>query len=387
MICGMVSVSLGEVVAALDGLYDPATAADWDQVGLVCGDPDVPVSRILFAVDPTAAVVGEALDWGAQLVVSHHPLFLYARPTAAATTWRGRIVHRLVSEGCGLLVAHTNADVARPGVSDALAARLGLDPSSTVPMVPRARTSLNLLTVYVPWEDRERLHAALADAGAGQLGDYERAAFFTQGHGTFRPKPGAEPVIGEVGRVEEVSEALLQMIVPSGSRRAVVEALRATHPYEEPAFTVVDVLDEPGETGLGRVGELLEPTTVAGLARRAAEVLPVGAAGVRASGDPDRPVSQVAVAGGSGDSELDLVRTLGVDAYVTADLRHHPAVDSTSADGPALIDVGHWASEHPWLEQAAELLVAALGTAASVETRVSALRTDPWTVLAEGSST
>jgi putative NIF3 family GTP cyclohydrolase 1 type 2 len=140
-------------------------------------------------------------------------------------------------------------------------------------------------------------------------------------------------------------------------------------------------------TGLGRVGELLEPTTVAGLARRAAAVLPVGPAGVRASGEPDRPVRRVAVAGGSGDSELDLVRSLDVDAYVTADLRHHPALDATSAGGPALLDVGHWASEHPWLEQAAELLTSALGTAASVETRVSDLRTDPWTVLAEGSST
>ena len=364
MICDMGSVSLGEIVAALDGLYDPSTASDWDQVGLVCGDPDTPVSRVLFAVDPTASVVSEALDWGAQLVVSHHPLFLYARPTAAATTWRGRIVHRLVSGGCGLLVAHTNADVARPGVSDALAARLGLDPATTVPLVPRARASLDLLTVYVPWEDRERLLAALADAGAGRLGDYERAAFFTQGHGTFRPRPGAVPVIGEVGRVEEVSEALLQMIVPSGSRQAVVEALRATHPYEEPAFTIVAALDEPGDTGLGRVGDLLEPTTVAGLAHRAAQALPVGSAGVRASGDADRRVTRVAVAGGAGDSELDLVRTLGVDAYVTADLRHHPALDATSADGPALLDVGHWASEHPWLEQAAaRLLVEALGSA------------------------
>jgi dinuclear metal center YbgI/SA1388 family protein len=378
---------LDEVTAALDGLYDPATAADWDQVGLVCGDPSADVARILFAIDPTAAVVDEALAWGANLLVTHHPLFLHARPTAAATSWRGRLVHRLVSGGCGLLVVHTNADRARPGVSDALAAALGLDPATTIPVRPDGDPELDLLTVYVPREARWSLVDALAEAGAGRLGDYERAAFLADGRGTFRPLAGARPATGEVGRIEEVAETMVQMIVPRGAREAVVRALRATHPYEEPAFTMVPSAPTGGRTGFGRVGDLFEPTTVEGLAHRAAGVLPVGPAGVRASGDPARPVTRVAVAGGAGDSELELVRSLGVDAYLTADLRHHPAGDAVSADGPALLDVGHWASEQPWLHDAARLLLEALGSPEFLEARVSALRTDPWTLLAAPEAT
>ncbi|HTY72319.1 MAG TPA: Nif3-like dinuclear metal center hexameric protein [Actinomycetes bacterium] len=380
----MATVRLRDLTAAMDSLYDPANAAEWDQVGLVCGDPDAVVERVLLAVDPAAPVVDEALDWGAGLLITHHPLFLHARPSAAATTWRGRLVHRLVSGGCALLVAHTNADVARPGVSDALAEVLGVDPESTQPLRPGPGAALDLLTVYVPRDERDRLVSALAAAGAGRLGDYERAAFFADGTGTFRPLPGARPAIGSVGAVEEVPEALVQMIVPADRHEDVVRALRATHPYEEPAFTVVAALPEPGTTGLGRVGELREATTVAGLARRAAQALGVGPEGVRAAGAPERTVRRVAVVGGAGDSELDLVRSSGVDAYVTADLRHHPALDAMSAEGPALLDVGHWASEHPWLGQAARLLGDALGPAASVETRVSTVRTSPWTVL-EGS--
>src|ERR671920_888486 len=132
-----VTVTLGEVVAALEARYDPALAEDWDAVGLVCGDPDEPVERVLFAVDPVTAVVDEVIGTGAQLLVTHHPLFLTAVHGVPADDPKGRLVHRLVRAGCGLFVAHTNADrAADVGVNDALAAALGL--TGTSPLVPDA---------------------------------------------------------------------------------------------------------------------------------------------------------------------------------------------------------------------------------------------------------
>jgi dinuclear metal center YbgI/SA1388 family protein len=119
--------SLAAVVASLERRYDPAWAAEWDAVGLVCGDPDAVVDRVLVAVDPVEVVVDEAISSGAQLLVTHHPLFLGGTDSVAATTAKGRVVHRLVTSEVALYVAHTNADVARPGVSDALAAVLGLN--------------------------------------------------------------------------------------------------------------------------------------------------------------------------------------------------------------------------------------------------------------------
>jgi putative NIF3 family GTP cyclohydrolase 1 type 2 len=121
-----ISNTLAEVVADLEGLYDPSWAEPWDAVGLVCGDPGQAVRKVLFAVDPVAVVVDEALDWGADLIVTHHPLYLKGTTSVAATTFKGRVVHRLIGNGVALYTAHTNADVADPGVSDALARAVGL---------------------------------------------------------------------------------------------------------------------------------------------------------------------------------------------------------------------------------------------------------------------
>ncbi|GAB3452620.1 Nif3-like dinuclear metal center hexameric protein [Streptomonospora sediminis] len=129
------TLRLHDVTRAFEGLYDPSWAASWDAVGLVCGDPDQPVRRVLFAVDPVAGVVEEALEWGADLIITHHPLLLRGVTGVAATTPKGRLIHRLISAGTALYTAHTNADTAAPGVSDALAAAVGL-PGPLTPLDP-----------------------------------------------------------------------------------------------------------------------------------------------------------------------------------------------------------------------------------------------------------
>jgi putative NIF3 family GTP cyclohydrolase 1 type 2 len=176
-----------------------------------------------------------------------------------------------------------------------------------------------------------------------------------------------------------VTETRVEMVAPRGRRTAVLAALRSAHPYEEPAIDVVELAEQPGDQGLGRIGVLPEPLRFADFVERVAARLPDDPAGVRGAGDPDRPVRAVAVCGGAGDSLLDRVTRAGVDAFVTADLRHHPVAEHLEAGGPALIDAGHWATEWPWLADAAARLSAALGEA-TVETAVSARVTDAWTV-------
>ena len=362
------SVRLGDLVEVLDGLYPPQWAQDWDAVGLVCGDPDVLVRRVLLAVDPVEPVVTEAVDGGFDLLLTHHPLYLRGTTSVAATTPKGRVVHRLLSAGAGLFVAHTNADVADPGVSDALAALLDL--RDLRPLQPLA-DELDKLVVMVPTADAERLLDALAAAGAGTVGAYERCAWTMLGRGTFRPLPGADPAVGAVGRVEQVDETRLEVVLPRPARRAVLKAMHAAHPYEVPAYDLLELVGVPGRRGLGRIGELPSPVPLGDLTRRVASVLPATAWGVRATGDPDRLVSTVAVCGGSGDSLLHEAAV--ADAYLTADLRHHPA--SEAPEGLALIDAAHWATEWPWLADVAGRLSAAT----TVDTVVSSQVTDPWT--------
>jgi putative NIF3 family GTP cyclohydrolase 1 type 2 len=134
-----------------------------------------------------------------------------------------------------------------------------------------------------------------------------------------------------------------------------------------------------GETGSGRIGTLPAARRLADFANRVATALPKTAWGIRAAGDPDRPIRTVAVCGGAGDSYLDHAIRAGVDAYVTADLRHHPASEHLAKGRvPALIDVAHWASEWPWCQQAADVIRTA--TSGTVDVLVSTRRTDPWTI-------
>ena len=272
---------LSDVIAALDGLWPRERAEQWDAVGTVCGDPDTEVTRVLFAVDPVQEVADEAVALGAELLVTHHPLYLRGTTTVAADTFKGRVVHTLIRHGIALHVAHTNADRADPGVSDALAGALGL--------------------------------------------------------------------------------RVLRPLVP-------------------------DPDDPSGRRGLGRICELDAPLTLREFAALAAARLPATAQGVRAAGDESRTVRTVAVCGGSGDSLFDQVRAAGVDAYLTADLRHHPASEAREHSPLALVDAAHFATEWPWCEQAAAELDALRDRHGwDLRTHVSRKVTDPWTAHAASS--
>ena len=263
-------------MALLEELYPPTTAQSWDRVGLVAGDPEQPVGTILLAVDPTLDVVVEAVELGADLVITHHPLLLRGIHSVATTSAKGATITDLVVNDVALYCAHTNADVADPGVGQALAAACGL--TETEPL---------------------------------QLAE---------------------------------------------------------------------------EQELGRVGELAETVSLADFAARLAAALPPSAGGVRVSGPADARVRRVALLGGAGDSSFEAVRRSGADVYVTADLRHHPALEAREEEDPAsptfLVDAGHWATEWLWLQHASDRLVDAVrGRGGDIEVHVSTTCTDPWNFL------
>jgi putative NIF3 family GTP cyclohydrolase 1 type 2 len=161
----------------------------------------------------------------------------------------------------------------------------------------------------------------------------------------------------------------------------VLTALRAAHPYEMPAYQLVELAPEPGPRGLGRVGVLPEAVTLAEFTELLSRVLPSTARGVVAAGDPATVVRTVAVCGGSGGSLIEHARRAEADVYVTSDLRHHVALDAAADQGPALVDAAHWATEWPWLGAAAARLHDALAdNGTNVECAVSRICTDPWTL-------
>lgn len=373
-------VTVGDVCNAMDTAYPPHLAESWDHVGLICGDRSSEVTKIVLALECTDQVADDAIEAGAQMLVVHHPLLMRGVNSVAADTPKGRILHKLIRAGVALFAAHTNADSARPGVNDELAALLGVTPGA--PLAPQSPADLDTWTVKVPESCATAVKEAMFAAGAGSIGDYDECSFEVAGQGQFRPNNAAQPFIGSAEELEKVQELRVEMVAPRAARTKIYQALVEAHPYEEPAFDIVTNqaigLDETKATGIGRVGKLEQPMPFKDFVQRVADRLPKTIWGVRGAGDPERMIETVAVASGAGDSFLDTVRKLGVDAFVTSDLRHHPTDEALRAGGPCIVDTAHWASEYPWCRQAAEMLSGELG----VPAEVLAQRTDPWTVSA-----
>ena len=367
--------ALRDVAAVLDELYEPGWADDWDAVGTVVGDLDADVSRVLFAVDPVQAVVDEAVEWGADLLVTHHPLYLSGVTSVAASSPKGRVVHDLISNGVALHTCHTNADSPPQGVSESMALALGL---TDIRPLEADADATDTWVVFVPHEDVDKVAAAMHEAGAGAIGAYDRAMFQSPGTGSFRPIEGATPAIGQVGEVERVDESRVEMVAAPAVRESVRRAMLDAHPYEEVAYSVTASTPRPSDRGSGRIGQLPAPMSLGDFATHVTDRLPAHSSATRVAGDLDRTVSTVALCGGSGDFLLARADASGADVYVTSDLRHHPVSEHRErADACAVIDVPHWAAEWTWLPVAAREVAARCGD--TVETRVSTIVTDPWT--------
>jgi dinuclear metal center YbgI/SA1388 family protein len=366
--------TVADLVALVEQHYPPRNAEDWDRVGLVCGDPEWPVASVLFTVDITPQVVAEAVERGADLVIAHHPLLLRGIHGVDGSHPKGRLLLELIGHQIACYAAHTNADVAPDGVCVALAEALGL--TELTQLDPRPMAALDQIVCFTPTEHTQVVVEAMADAGAGTVGAYDRCHFRVAGTGSFRAGEGARPFVGDLGAVEEVAEDRVEMVLPRARRSAVVSAMLSAHPYEEPAYHVVELVPTDSDCGIGRIGVLAEPMAAAVFAQQVADALPKTVTGVRLAGDRDRMVRRVAVLAGAGDSHLDAARRARVDAYVTSDLRHHPATEAISwPGGPVLVDVAHWAAEWPWLPVLSDLVGARFPT---IDRHVSELITDAW---------
>lgn len=335
------------IADAVDALAPRRFAEGWDNVGLLLGDPAAEVSRVLLALDVRDSTVALAVNGGYNVIVAHHPLIFKPLKSLRADTPLGRKLAALLAHGIAVIAAHTNLDTAPGGVNDVLADRLGLDPDTCAPLAAKHDPWLKL-AVFVPAEHAERVRRALFDAGAGRLGKYSEASFSVSGRGTFKPQVGAQPFLGAVGERATVEEERLEVILPAVRERAVVRALLAAHPYEMPAFDLCALRNTSPLTdyGLGRVGRLPQPVSLATFVERVRESLstPVRVAASRPL-DAVR-VRTVGLCGGSGAEFIDAAKFAGCDVYVTGDVRYHEAQHACELGLP-VVDAGHFATEQP----------------------------------------
>lgn len=338
-----------DLLKFIEEIAPPALQEEWDNSGLQVGSTNGRPQRVLLALSPSLSVINEGVEMKAQLLITHHPLIFKPLKSIDASTSEGKAIELALKHQLSIYSCHTNLDKARRGTSRILAERLGV--GEIKPLLPEGE--LLKLAVFVPREHTQKVLNALAEAGAGHIGNYSHCSFRVAGTGTFLPLGGASPFIGRQGRLEEVQEDRLEMIFPAHLRSRVIENIMESHPYEEVAYDLYPLASGDPSTGLGGVGRLKEPLSAEAFTEQVKNAL--NGSGIRISGDRSKTIQRVACVGGSGGKYLPFALKAGADAYVTGDAGYHDGLEAEE-NGLLLIDAGHFATEWPVMEELQRVL-------------------------------
>ncbi|TRY26204.1 Nif3-like dinuclear metal center hexameric protein [Brevibacillus sp. LEMMJ03] len=324
------------VIQYVERLAPKALALEGDKIGLHVGTLQKQVKKVMVALDVLEEVVDEAIAEKVDLIVAHHAVIYRPLKHLRTDLAAGRVYEKLLKHDIAVYTAHTNLDAAAGGLNDWLAEAIGLGDVEVLDV--SYQEALKKLVVYVPLSHRDAVFQAVSEAGAGWVGNYSHCSFQVEGTGTFLPREGTNPHIGQQGTLERVEEVRLETVVPASRQAAVIKAMLAAHPYEEVAYDVIPLEASGTGLGIGRIGKLPQPVTLRELAERIKERFSLS--GVRVVGDLDATVRKVAVVGGDGSSFVSKAVFRGADVFVTGDIGYHTAHDA-QAEGLFIIDAGH----------------------------------------------
>jgi dinuclear metal center YbgI/SA1388 family protein len=336
------SVQLSAIIKSIETIAPPVLAESWDNVGLLAGDPNQDITKILLTIDYSPAVVDEGRKSKCDLVIAYHPPIFHPLKRIVA----GSSIFDAIQHGVAIYSPHTALDTAEGGTNDMLGDVLGLTDRRPLKSSPSGHSQYKLV-VFVPVEAVEKVSHAIFDAGAGRIGNYTSCSFSSAGTGTFFGQPGSDPAVGHAGRLEKVDELRLETVVPIGSVENVIRALRANHPYEEPAFDLNVLAALPSGKGLGRIGSL-PSTRRTELFDRIKRELGIGH--LLIAGPVEGNVTRAAVCAGSCGDLLDDAINAGAELYLTGEIRHHDAVKAAAA-GLTVVCTLHSNSERAVLKR------------------------------------
>lgn len=332
------AVTLTEFTRWFEESVPPAFQESYDNSGLQTGDPSAAIDSVLLTVDVTIAVVEEALKYGCNLILSHHPLIFTPLRHLTLSTETERCVAAAVRGGVAVYSAHTSLDNLQNGVSHILAEKTGL---RNIRVLEPMKGKLLKLVTFVPLAFADRVRDALFGAGAGHIGKYDRCSFNVQGEGTYRADEGAEPFAGITGSDHSEPEIRIEAVMPLHLAGSCIRAMLAVHPYEEVAYDIIALENEYQGAGAGAIGILPAPLTGSQFLERLKEL--TGLPFIRFSGDPARTITNVAVCGGSGSSLIAAAARAGADAFITGDIRYHAFMEAPR--DILVADIGHYESE------------------------------------------
>ncbi len=360
-------MKIKEITSYIERLAPLYLQESYDNSGLQVGDTDRELTSVLLCLDVTKTVVEEAISLGANMIISHHPMIFKGLKSLRPGRDLDDMIIKAIKNDICIYSAHTNLDSMLGGVSYALADKLGL---VDVKPLQVAEGKLYKIVVYAPRTHTQSLSDAIFRTGAGEIGNYSKCSFTMSGEGSFLPKEGADPYIGKNGELEILAEDRIEVLAKDTELTAVVKAIKENHPYEEPAYDIIEVEQKYTKSALGVVGYLPSPMVAVGFLAKVKEMT---GAGVKYSDCNKGMIHKVALCGGSGSFLIGMASALGADAYLTGDIKYHDFFGYE--DKMLLADIGHYESEKYTIELIYNFLAERFGEDININT--TKIKTNP----------
>lgn len=326
-------------------------AEGWDNVGLIIGNPNSNIERILVCLDVTEDVVEEAICNRAELIISHHPFLFKSLKKINGENDKDILIYKIIKNNLNIYSAHTNLDFADFGLNYFLAKKLKLNNIKN--LLNLNSKNLYKLSVFVPADSLDKVRNALGKAGAGFIGNYSNCSFTSSGTGTFMPLDNSNPYIGKKGLLEQVNEYKIETVVEEDNLSNVLEEMIKVHPYEEVAYDVYLLKNVGKQTGYGKFGELDKKITFENFTKCVKKCLKLD--GARIIGSMEKEIAKVGVFSGTFDEGIVDKISNRIDVLVTGDVKYHVA-QSLEKSGICVIDAGHYSTEIIVKELVADLI-------------------------------
>lgn len=331
-------MKLQQIISVLEEMAPTAYAEDFDNVGLLVGNPNQQINAILVCHDALEHVIDEAIAANCNLVVCFHPIIFSGIKKITGKNYVERAVIKAIKNDIAIYAVHTGYDNHKDGVNKIICDNLGiLNPKILV----EKENFIYKLVTFVPAQNVEALRNALFEAGAGDIGNYDRCSFNSLGKGTYRGNDDSNPVVGKKHEYVEAEEVKVEVTFEKHLQHKILKALAENHPYEEVAYEVYQTHNKHQQIGLGMIGELEEAQDEEAFLLFVKHKMQAG--GIRHSEFLNKKVKRIAVLGGSGAFSIGAALAKGADVLITADLKYH---DFFQAENKILLaDIGHFESE------------------------------------------
>lgn len=328
-----------QLVAYLQEICPPVLKEDYDNVGLLIGDSTAEITGVLTALELNDTVIDEAKQLNCNVIVTHHPIIFRPLKKITLQTYNERMVYRCIQEEIAVYAMHTNFDNIFSGTNYLLAQQFNL---KHVKPLRKLKNYYKVLVTFVPTQQVAQVRSALAQAGAGIIGNYTECSYNVQGYGTFRPNEKSNPYSGIKHQLSQEVEVRLEMRFPYYAEERVIKALLQHHPYETPAYHIfADSATQELYDGAGIIGDLLTSYSPQEFLKIVKQILKIPF--LRYTATEKKKIQKVALCGGAGSFLLPDAIQQDVDAFITADITYHTFFDVPTS--LMLIDGGHYETE------------------------------------------